>query len=146
MNFDTHAVIKTFKKAGFKDMQAEVIVNAINQSREFDISRLATKEQIIILESSTKERFIALESSIKEQFSKIQEQFIDLENRNKQQFLYLEARMAMLENKIDWLEEKLSAQMKAEIKEATITNLKWMFAMLMPLYAGILGTLVKVFF
>lgn len=46
MSFDTHEQVKNFQKAGFKIDQAEVIVHAINTSREFDLSRLATKEQL----------------------------------------------------------------------------------------------------
>jgi len=45
-NFDTHQVIKSFVIAGLKEPQAEAIVNAIVQSKDYDLSKLATKEQL----------------------------------------------------------------------------------------------------
>jgi hypothetical protein len=46
MNFDTHESIKFLMGKGFKETQAESIVNVVSKSREFDFSRLATKDQL----------------------------------------------------------------------------------------------------
>jgi hypothetical protein len=52
--FDTHQYIKSFKKTGMKEVQAEAIITAIKESRDFDFSRLATKDQIKLLQSDIK--------------------------------------------------------------------------------------------
>ena len=46
MSFDTHKSIKFLIKKGIKESQAESIVEVVNQSRDHDFSRLATKEQL----------------------------------------------------------------------------------------------------
>jgi len=45
-HFDTHSIVKRFVKSGIKESQAEEIVKAIAESREFDISHLATKADL----------------------------------------------------------------------------------------------------
>jgi hypothetical protein len=44
--FDTYTHINALKKAGFKEEQAAVIIKSLVDSRETDISHLATKEQL----------------------------------------------------------------------------------------------------
>ena len=46
MNFDTHKSIKLLIAEGIKESQAESIVEVVSQSREYDMSQLATKEQL----------------------------------------------------------------------------------------------------
>ena len=45
-SFDTHKYIKALVAKGIKEPQAEVIITSIADSRDFDLSRLATKEQL----------------------------------------------------------------------------------------------------
>ena len=73
-NFDTYKYIKALVAQGMQEPQAEIIINSIADSREIDLSHLATREQISALEKSTKEQFIAL----KEQMA-TKEQLKDLE-------------------------------------------------------------------
>jgi len=54
-NFDTYKHVKDFEKAGFQTLQAEPLVSVISASREFDISHLATKEQL----SHVEEKLVA---------------------------------------------------------------------------------------
>ena len=44
--FDTLEVAKRLKGAGFDDAQAEAITGVLRESREADLSRLATKDDI----------------------------------------------------------------------------------------------------
>lgn len=46
MNFDTHESIKDLVRQGFKEKQAKSIVKIVFQSREHDISNLATKDHV----------------------------------------------------------------------------------------------------
>ena len=74
--FDTYKSIKALVAQGFKEPQAEVIVNTIAESREFDLSKLATKDQVnalakdvtvlekVVEEKATKEQVAALERNM----------------------------------------------------------------------------------
>jgi len=59
-NFDTHAIVKRFVKSGLKEPQAEEIVKAITESREFDLANLATKSDIAAVRSEIKDLKIAM--------------------------------------------------------------------------------------
>lgn len=48
--FDTHKYIKFLKSKGIKEPQAESIVQLVSESREFDMAKVATKEQVDHLE------------------------------------------------------------------------------------------------
>ena len=50
--FDTHKYIKELTASGFDERQAEVIIKSILEGRDYDVSKLATKEQ---LENTRKE-------------------------------------------------------------------------------------------
>lgn len=49
-SFDTHKYIKALVAQGMKEPQAEMIVSTIVESRDFDLSRLATKEQLTLIQ------------------------------------------------------------------------------------------------
>jgi predicted ribosome quality control (RQC) complex YloA/Tae2 family protein len=70
--FDTHEYIKSFKQTGMKEVQAEAIVKAIKESRDFDFSRLATKDQIKLLQSDIKGVEQRLEQKIENVEQKIE--------------------------------------------------------------------------
>ena len=52
--FDTHKHIKELQATGFDERQAEVIVKSLFESRDYDVSKLATKEQVFVLEKDVK--------------------------------------------------------------------------------------------
>lgn len=64
--FDTHRYIKFLKSKGIKEPQAESIVQVVSESREFDMAKVATKEQLDKFESYTKERFDKIEMEMKD--------------------------------------------------------------------------------
>ena len=66
VNFDTYKHVKDFEKAGFAIGQAEALVNVISASREFDISRLATKEQLTNVEEKLSASTKSLEEKLTE--------------------------------------------------------------------------------
>lgn len=59
--FDTHKYVKELQATGFDENQAEVIVKSLLESRDYDASKLATKEQVFVLEKDVK----ALEKDVK---------------------------------------------------------------------------------
>jgi hypothetical protein len=60
-SFDTHKFIKEFQKASTKEAQAEVIAQTLIATRNFDLSRLATKDQ---LEATKQELRVEIQSSM----------------------------------------------------------------------------------
>lgn len=75
--FDTHKYIKKLQSRGFNERQAEMIVQAFLESKEYDLSQLASKEQVNLLaktieERATKEQVNALQKIMKERAIKEQ--------------------------------------------------------------------------
>ena len=48
--FDTHKYIKSLQESGFNEKQAEMLVKSLLESRDFDLSILATREQVAQLD------------------------------------------------------------------------------------------------
>ena len=76
--FDTHKYIKSLQESGFNEKQAEMLVKSLLESRDFDLSILATREQVAQLngkidkvESNLEKKIIELKSEIKESISSI---------------------------------------------------------------------------
>ncbi len=50
ITFDTHAYIKKLKDKGFTEVQAESVVDMVNEVRAIDLASLATKADLQMLE------------------------------------------------------------------------------------------------
>ncbi len=88
MNFDTYKHVKSFEKAGFRTDQAEALVSVISASRDFDISRLATKEQLFNLEEKLTAQNSALDTKLTERISNLDEKLTERIS-NLEEKLYL---------------------------------------------------------
>jgi capsule polysaccharide export protein KpsE/RkpR len=62
--FDTYTHINELKEAGFNEKQAAVIIKSLVDSRETDISHLATREQVNELKNANKDQFNELKTDI----------------------------------------------------------------------------------
>jgi hypothetical protein len=69
--FDTHKYIKSLQESGFNEKQAEMLVKSLLESRDFDLSILATREQVSKIESNLEQKIIELKSELKESISSI---------------------------------------------------------------------------
>jgi hypothetical protein len=74
MNFDTHESIKFLMGKGFKEAQAESIVNVVNKSREFDFSRLVTKDQLDVAVITLRGEIAELKAELKGDIATIREE------------------------------------------------------------------------
>lgn len=97
MNFDTHKSFKSIVAAGFSETQAEAIVDLVQTSKEYDISKLLTKENFRLFEQKVENRFILLENRIDNLESAINTKIDNLESaiNNK-----IDAKISMLETAI----------------------------------------------
>ncbi len=136
MNFDTHKSIKLLVKQGFKEPQAEAVVDLVSQSRNYDLSKLSTKEQLSKLENSTKDQFSKFESSTKERFTKLEAKVDALDTK-------IDTVEERFENKMDLMEARLKAlitekvsKLQETVSKSSTTNTRWMVSILIAL-AGV---------
>ena len=72
LSFDTHKCIKELQQNfGFNEKQAEGVVKAIIESKDYDLSKLATRDQIVALgqeiaalEQKTEKRLLEVENRL----------------------------------------------------------------------------------
>jgi hypothetical protein len=117
MKFDTHKYIKTLMRQGMEEPQAESIVQIVSDSREFDLSRLATKDQLEIVKvqvEDVKERVGNLEGRVES----LEERVIKFEDR-------VDGRFARLEQKVD-------------------VNLRWMIGLMVTVLGMLIHITMKI--
>lgn len=68
-SFDTHKYIKQFQKVGFEEEQAETIVKVLVETRDFDLSNLATKTQLDAAKQELKQEIKVLEEKFNARIS-----------------------------------------------------------------------------
>ena len=105
--FDTHKYIKSLQESGFNEKQAEMLVKSLLESRDFDLSILATREQV----SKT-------EASLEKQISAIREQ------------------VTQLDGKIDKVESKIDA-LSNTISSNKYDIIKWMVTLFITMIIAI---------
>jgi len=82
--FDTHKYIKSLQESGFNEKQAEMLVKSLLESRDFDLSILATREQVSKIESNLNAKIDKVESNLEKQISATREQVSNVENKIKE--------------------------------------------------------------
>jgi len=108
--FDTLEISKRLRSVGFDDAQAEAITGVLRESREADLSRLATKDDVARLESTTKNDIARLESTTKNDIAR-------LESTTKNEIARLES---TTKNEIARIETTLRAEMEILRRDLTI--------------------------
>ena len=109
--FDTHKYIKSLQESGFNEKQAEMLVKSLLESRDFDLSILATREQVSKTEASLEKQI----SAIREQVSKIE---------------------SNLEKKIDNVETKIK-ELSNTISSNKYDIIKWMVTLFITMIIAI---------
>jgi len=109
--FDTHKYIKSLQESGFNEKQAEMLVKSLLESRDFDLSILATREQVSKIESNLEKQI----SATREQVSKIE---------------------SNLEKKIDNVETKIK-ELSNTISSNKYDIIKWMVTLFITMIIAI---------
>ena len=112
-SIDTHKFVKSFTLTGMAENQAEAIVSAIVQSRDHDLSNLATKEQVLLL----KEDIDSLKEEMKLYATK--EQVADLKE---------EMRLYATKDQLETVKTQLEAKIENSISRLESSLLKWFIA------------------
>ncbi|MDA0938775.1 MAG: DUF1640 domain-containing protein [Proteobacteria bacterium] len=92
--FDTHKYIKSLQETGFNEQQAEMLVKSLLESRDFDLSVLATREQVAGVKSDLQKKIAEVKSDLQNEISKIDNKFSNLEDK-------IDKKFSTLEDKID---------------------------------------------
>lgn len=86
--FDTHKYIKSLQETGFNEKQAEILVKSLIESRDFDLSTLATREQINNVESKLSKDIADVESKLSKDIANVrtdlQKEIIDVKDQVKE--------------------------------------------------------------
>ena len=106
VSFDTHKYVKEFVKAGMPELQAEAVVKLVSESKDYDLSKLATKEQVLLLDQKIESSVEKLEQKI--EFSR---------NEAKADFNKLDQKIESSVEKLDQKIEYFRNESKSEIKE-----------------------------
>ncbi|NRA74202.1 MAG: hypothetical protein HRU36_05665 [Rickettsiales bacterium] len=73
MNFDTHKSIKFLMEKGIKESQAESIVEVVSKSRSHDFSKLATRDQVKVIEEKLRGEIKSTEEILKGEMKSTEE-------------------------------------------------------------------------
>ncbi|MEI6187774.1 MAG: hypothetical protein WCP46_04650 [Alphaproteobacteria bacterium] len=145
--FDTHKHIKELQATGFDERQAEVIVKSLFESRDYDVSKLATKEQVFVLEKDVKsiEKDVkAIEKDVRAIEKDVKS--LRVEMREGFQCIYKEMKNFATKDELQMLRTELRTEMKnfvtkdefySYVKSETtaVKNdiLKWMIPLLLAI-------------
>jgi hypothetical protein len=148
MSFDTHKHIKDFINAGMPELQAEAVVELVHRSRDYDLSKLATKDQIILLnqkiESSSKDleqkiEFARAES--KADISKIDQRISHIEEK-----MSTKDDLSKLENQVIKILNVLEIQMsrfETQIARQDSQQKSWMIGIFLSIAAMVVTLIVR---
>ena len=120
--FDTHKYIKSLQESGFNEKQAEMLIKSLLESRDFDLSILATREQVAKIESNLEKQI----SATREQVSKIES------NLNAK----IDKVESNLEKKIDTVETKIK-ELSNTISSNKYDIIKWMVTLFITMIIAI---------
>ncbi|WPX96376.1 CCDC90 family protein [Candidatus Bandiella euplotis] len=124
--FDTHKYIKELQATGFDEKQAETLVRSLLASRDFDLSVLATREQVTELDSKVEN----LETKLTAEISSVRNEVSNLEVK--------------LNGRMDNLEAKLNGRM--DKIEAKVDMIKWIIPILLANFAMVAAIMIKMIF
>jgi len=146
--FDTHKYIKNLQETGFNEQQAEMLVKSLLESRDFDLSILATREQI----SEVKIEIAQLDSKLSKEISAIREQVSEVKSDLQKDIAEvkseLQKEIAATRQDVAEVKSELQKEIAAtrdEIKQSKVDMLKWMLPLMSTMMAMMLAIIVKLF-
>jgi protein subunit release factor A len=131
---DTYAFIKRLRDNGLPEIQAQVIIQAILDSREYDLSTLVTKEQFNALQNEValiRQDIVHIRSvmATKSDIAEIRIEISELKSEMKSD-------IAELRNEL----KSDIAEIKVSIADIKTDILKW----IVPLFIAMLGMMVTI--
>ena len=100
VSFDTHKYVKEFVKAGMPELQAEAVVKLVSESKDYDLSKLATREQIVLFKQETKNDIEKLDQKVESSVEKLEQKIEFSRNESKSEIKELKAEMHYMEYRL----------------------------------------------
>jgi ribosomal protein L29 len=140
MTFDTLAVSKRLRQAGFTEPQAEAVTAAISDGRQFDLAQLATKADLAELRTATKADLAELRTATKADVAELKADLAELRTATKADVAELKADLAELQaaTRADL------AQVEAKIAQTETRIVKWFAGLLVTQVATVVGVVVTI--
>jgi uncharacterized protein YicC (UPF0701 family) len=141
MSFDTHKYVKEFVSIGMPEPQAEAIIRLVHESKNNDLSKLSTRDQVLLLEQK-------LDSSVVRLEQKLDSSVVRLEQKIDSSVERLEQKIESYRNEskadIERLEQKLdSSVVRLEQKMATKEELSRLETQMVTLFKGLETQIAK---
>ena len=130
--FDTHKYIKSLQESGFNEKQAEMLVKSLLESRDFDLSILATREQVS-----------KIESNLEKQISATREQVTQLDGKIDKVESNLNAKIDKVESNLEQKIIELKSEIKESISSIKHDMLKWIVPMMLTIVGIAVGIALK---
>lgn len=167
--FNTHEYIKALTKAGMQENLAEILTKGILESREYDFSKLATKEQLGALSSSIKEQMGFMNSrvdSMNESLNARMDSMNDSLNarmdamnssfNERMDFMNMriDSMNDSLSSRIDFIEKKLDKcatkeemnSLRSDLKSDIATSQNYILKWMVPLFLAVISMVATVMF
>ncbi len=134
MSFDTHKYIKSFISLGIPEPQAEAMIGFVRDTKEYNVSNLATKEQFELIDQKIDHTKYVLQTQIEKSHDDLQTQIKKSHNDLQIQIdkLRIEKNMATKED---------IANLGMQIAKQDASQKTWMMGMFLSMI-GILITLL----
>jgi hypothetical protein len=129
---DTYRLVQKLKGVGFSEEQAGAVTDALRETREFDLSEIATKSDIRALEAATKADIQALAAATKSDIRA-------LEAATKADIQALQADIRALEASSRADNRTQEAYMTGKIAESQRVMVQWAVGLFLAQLACIAG-------
>ena len=129
-SFDTHKYVKSLQESGFNEKQAEVLVKSLLESRDFDLSILATREQVS-----------EVKSELQKEIAEVKNEIVKLDNKLSKEIAATREQISEVKYEL----QKEIAATRDEIKQSKVDMLKWMLPLMSTMMAMMLAIIVKLF-
>ena len=140
MNFDTHAAVKRLIAVGLQDRVAEEVVTSIALGRDYDFSKLVTKEEFFNFKEEFfkfREEFSEYKQEVSERFNKIETEIALIKQEIKALRKEFKAEISVLRQEQETGFATLSIQLSAEIVKSKHETLRWIIGLFIALAVAI---------
>ena len=140
MNFDTHAAVKRLIAVGLQDRVAEEVVTSIALGRDYDFSKLVTKEEFFNFKEEFfkfREEFSEYKQEVSERFNKIETEIALIKQEIKALRKEFKAEISVLRQEQETGFATLSIQLSTEIVKSKHETLRWIIGLFIALAVAI---------
>jgi predicted nucleic acid-binding Zn-ribbon protein len=144
MNFDTHKYIEFLIGKGLKKAQAESIVEVVSKSRDYDLSKLATKDQVKLVEATLRGEIKEVKGEIttlREEIEGVKKEIMSV----KGELTGVKGELTGVKGEIMSVKREI-LDVKVELHKEIMVILKWMIPLFMSTTLAIIGLIITMSF